>query len=59
MLVNAIMVKQALACWLRLDQKSMKPTMPRVGGLPSSVSGSEKILSKKLTMQESLVDPMF
>jgi hypothetical protein len=27
----ATMVKQALACWRRLDQKTMKPTMPRVG----------------------------
>jgi hypothetical protein len=35
----------------------MKPAMLRVG-LPSRVSGFEKFLSKKLTTQKSLVDPM-
>jgi hypothetical protein len=57
MLVNAAMVKQTLACRWRLDQKTMKPAMLRVG-LPSRVSGFEKFLSKKLTTQKSLVDPM-
>ena len=35
----------------------MKPAMLRMG-LPSRVSGFEKFLSKKLTTQKSLVDPM-
>ena len=34
MLVNATMVKQALAYWRRLKQKTMEPTMLRVD-LPS------------------------
>ncbi len=34
----AKMVKQVLACWRRLKQKTMKPTMPRVG-LPSGFIG--------------------
>jgi hypothetical protein len=32
----ATMVKQALACRRRLEQKTMEPTMPRVG-LPSGL----------------------
>jgi hypothetical protein len=58
MLVNAAMVKQVLACQWRLEQKSMKPTMPWVCPRASSDSGFKTILSKKLTMQESFVDPM-
>ena len=35
----------------------MEPTMPMVD-LPSGFAGFEKILSKKLVTQESVVDPM-
>ncbi len=51
----AMMVKQALACWRRLDQKTMKPTMPGVG---FALRFYQALISKELVTQESIMDPM-
>jgi hypothetical protein len=50
-----MMVKQALACWRRLDQKTMKPTMPGVG---FALRFYQALISKELVTQESIMDPM-
>ena len=53
----ATMVKQAVACRRRLEQNTMEPKMLRVD-LPWALSGFEKNLSERLTMQKSSIDPM-